>query len=76
MLRRTQIYLDRDTIRLLTQLARKSGKTRSELIREAINEVYARNDVKAVVNKIAGLRSFAEFELDNLVTTYRKERKW
>ncbi len=76
MLRRTQIYLDRDTIRLLTQLARKSGKTRSELIREAINEVYARNDVKAVVNKIAGLRSFAEFELDKLVTTYRKERKW
>jgi predicted transcriptional regulator len=76
VLRRTQIYLDRDTIRLLTQLARKSGKTRSELIREAINEVYARNDVKAVVNKIAGLRSFAEFELDKLVTTYRKERKW
>ncbi len=75
-MRRTQIYLDKKIIRLLTRLSKKTGKTRSELIRDAIRDVYSQNDVKTTINKIVGLQSFADFELSEKVSKLRKERKW
>jgi len=75
-LRRTQIYLDKKIIKLLARLAVKTGKTRSELIRDALQEVYARTDVKTTINKIVGLQSFADFELSQTESKLRTERQW
>lgn len=75
-MQRTQIYLDRKIIRLLARLAARTGKTRSELIRDALEQVYQQNDVKQVVNKIVGLRSFADLELEQTLENYREERQW
>lgn len=68
--------MDREIIRLLGRLAVKTGKTRSELIRDAIKEVYSSADVKSTIRKIAGLQSFADFELDQVVAKFRAERQW
>lgn len=75
-MRRTQIYLDPKILRLLSRLGNKTGKTRSELIRDALREVYAENDVKQTIKKIVGLQSFADFELSQKMDEYRKERQW
>lgn len=39
-MRRTQLYLDRDLHARLTNLARRRGRTLSELVREALVLVY------------------------------------
>ncbi len=75
-MKRTQIYLNKKIIRLLDRLAKKTGKTRSELIRDAIEEVYSHNDVNKVIQKIVGLQSFADFEFSEKIKEYRKERQW
>lgn len=75
-MQRTQIYLDKKIIRMLARLATRTGKTRSELIRDALQEVYMQNDVKETVNKIVGLRSFSDLEFEGIINEYRKERQW
>jgi hypothetical protein len=40
IMQRTQIYLSEDDHRLLEKLARESGRTKSQLIREAIARAY------------------------------------
>lgn len=75
-MQRTQIYLDKKIIRMLARLATRTGKTRSELIRDALQEVYMQNDVKETVNKIVGLRSFSDLEFEGVISEYRKERQW
>jgi len=72
-MKRTQIYLDQKTISLLTSLSTKTGKTRSELIREAISEAYSTDNVQEIVGKMAQLQSFANFGVS---TETERERKW
>ena len=55
---RTQLYLDDDMHRRLRDLARKQGRTVSELVREALVRTYGKPDVdrlEATLNAIAGL---------------------
>ncbi len=40
IMERTQIYLNAEQSRMLERLARRSGWTKSQLIREAIDEAY------------------------------------
>jgi metal-responsive CopG/Arc/MetJ family transcriptional regulator len=42
-MRRTQLYLDDDLWKLLHMIARQSGGTVSELVRNAIREKYSQN---------------------------------
>jgi metal-responsive CopG/Arc/MetJ family transcriptional regulator len=66
--------LDQKIIKLLSAMASKTGKTRSELIRDAINEVYSTTDVKAAIGKLSGLQSFTSGVTDK--QAYRQERQW
>jgi predicted transcriptional regulator len=55
---RTQIYLTDEERRKLAHLAKKHGRTQSELIREAVDTYVARQDVvnrKEVLARAAGL---------------------
>lgn len=55
---RTQIYLTDEERRTLARLAKKHGRTQSELIREAVDTYVARQDVvnrKEVLARAAGL---------------------
>lgn len=75
-MQRTQIYLDKKIIRMLARLSNRTGKTRSELIRDALQQIYLQSDVKETVNKIVGLRSFSDLEFEGAISQYRKERQW
>jgi hypothetical protein len=57
-------------------MASKTGKTRSELIRKALKQVYMQNDINKVLNKMSDLRSFNDFESESSDNNYRKERSW
>jgi metal-responsive CopG/Arc/MetJ family transcriptional regulator len=56
-MRRTQLYLDDDLWKLLHMIARQSGETISELVRNAIREKYGqdRNRRKEACEAIIGL---------------------
>lgn len=56
---RTQIYLSAEQARALERLARRTGRTKSQLIREAIDQTYLgsphdREQVLAAVGRAAG----------------------
>ena len=56
---RTQIYLNAEEARALERLARRTGRTKSQLIREAIDQTYLqsrrdREQVLAVLRRAAG----------------------
>ncbi|MFW5702930.1 MAG: ribbon-helix-helix protein, CopG family [Candidatus Dojkabacteria bacterium] len=57
-MQRTQIYLDKHIIELLAQLSKKTGKTRSELVREAIQQIYSNQDLASTLVKAKSLSSF------------------
>jgi predicted transcriptional regulator len=55
---RTQLYLDDAVHRRLTELARKQGRTMSELVREALSHAYGApvtDRRKATLDAIEGL---------------------
>ncbi|PWU24146.1 MAG: CopG family transcriptional regulator [Candidatus Rokuibacteriota bacterium] len=55
---RTQLYLDEAVHRRLTNLARKQGRTLSELVREALSRTYGATTTdhrKATLHAIEGL---------------------
>ena len=56
-MRRTQIHLDDDLWKLLHMLARQSGGSVSELVRNAIREKYSQNNArrKEACEAIVGL---------------------
>lgn len=47
---------------MLAGLASKTGKTRSELIREAIQQAYATADVKKTIAQLTQIQSFADLD--------------
>jgi predicted DNA-binding protein len=56
---RTQIYLNAEEARALERLARRTGRTKSQLIREAIDQTYLgsrhdREHVIAAIRRAAG----------------------
>lgn len=56
---RTQIYLSTEEARALARLAQRTGRTKSQLIRDAIDQVYLgprhdRDQVLAAIGKSAG----------------------
>jgi metal-responsive CopG/Arc/MetJ family transcriptional regulator len=57
IVRRTQLYLDDDLWKLLHMIARQSGGTISELVRNAIREKYSQNNArrKEACEAIVGL---------------------
>jgi hypothetical protein len=52
---RTQLYLDRDLHARLTALARRSGRTLSELVREALVMVYGPAQTEEEVRTLRGI---------------------
>ena len=55
IMQRTQIYLSAEEARALDRLARRTGRTKSQLIREAIDQVYlgSRHDPEQMLSAIA-----------------------
>lgn len=59
IMERTQIYLNAEEARALERLARRTGRTKSQLIREAIDQTYLgshhdREQVLAALRRSAG----------------------
>jgi len=55
---RTQLYIDEDLHEHLRELARKQGRSLSELVREALRRVYGGDDVgrrRQTLEEVAGL---------------------
>jgi len=51
IMERTQIYLTMRETKALKRLAKRTGQTRSELIRRAIDEVYLRSPTASKVSE-------------------------
>lgn len=76
-MQRTQIYLDKKTIRFLASLAQKTGKTRSQLIREALSRNYMQADVGKALGQVQGLKSFAQVnDKASDGSSLRQQRQW
>lgn len=53
---RTQLYLDNDAHRRLTALAKRQGRTVSELVREAIARAFGSGDIDERLTTLQGIR--------------------
>jgi len=52
---RTQLYLDEATHRRLRDLARRQGRTVSDLVREAVTRTYGTADVEELKRTLKGI---------------------
>jgi len=56
--RRTQLYLDEEMIRLLAAESRRRGTTMAALVRDAVAQGYGRarpNERSAIIDRLAGM---------------------
>lgn len=77
---RTQIYLTKEHTDLLDRLARSSGRTRSELIREAIERQFIdvaaeREKMLAIIRETAGAWGERDEEPEAFVESLRSGRR-
>ena len=59
-MRRTQLYLDEESARVLTSESRRRGTTISALVREAVDQAYgsgSAQDRSALIDRLAGVWS-------------------
>lgn len=76
-MKRTQIYLDAETLKFLKNESRANGTTISELIRRSIRDNLnkkTQNILKAADN-VSGLWKGRDFEVNAFIRARRKDRR-
>jgi hypothetical protein len=66
-MKRTQIYLDEDLDDLLARKARREGRSKASLIREAVRRQYATSPAKDALDDWAGGIDEAPGDIDAVV---------
>lgn len=59
-MRRTQLYLDEECVRILAAESRRRGTTVSALVREAVDQAYGKDSAKdrhVLIDRLAGVWS-------------------
>jgi predicted transcriptional regulator len=73
-----KVHLNDELVESLNQTARKIGRTRNALIREAVAQWFGRRPVKwpSEVANFSGLRAFKRFEVDRKKLKPGRARNW
>ena len=75
-MKRTQIYIDEDTYKILEKESRITGKSISELIRESIRGKAHRkvDEILRRTEDVYGIWKDREFDVDEYIRDLRKDR--
>lgn len=75
-MKRTQIYLDEDLIKILKIESKIKGVRMSELIREALRKEYLKGEKKIyIVDEIAGLWRNRKLNVDKYIRSFRRGKR-
>lgn len=76
-MKRTQIYLDAETLKFLKTESKANGASISELIRQSIRENLNKKTRKilSAVDEVSGLWKDRAFDVNKRIRAVRKDRK-
>ncbi len=76
-MRRTQLYIDEETYRILKRESRLKKVSLSELVRQAVRESLRRREEALLsgIEKVAGIWKDRDFDVDDYIKERREDRK-
>jgi hypothetical protein len=76
-MKRTQIYLDENMLDLLRRQSKAEKKTISEIIRQTMEAHLQKNvgRIRSQVDRVTGIRSDREGDVDQYVRSLRQDRQ-
>ena len=76
-MRRTQLYIDEETYRILKRESRLRKVSLSELVRQAVRESFRKREEKllSAIDEVSGIWRGRDFDVDDYIRERREDRE-